>query len=234
MRIAIIDNNIDEFNRIQQIAMEYSAKKNLNTSIKHFDYIDGLLDDYIPLSYDVIFISFDESSADAVNYIRQKDKHTLIIFMASDSSYTADAFNYHAYDYIVMPVEGSRLMALFDDILSIRPCISRCITFTSSKLNIRIRLSELMYFSTSGHYSHIQDTMGNNYTSYCSFRELSSQIGNDPRFLLVNKCIMVNMNYISSFVEKNCSLTNGVFLPVNVRKTKQIEQLWHNFKYANV
>lgn len=60
------------------------------------------------------------------------------------------------------------------------------------------------------------------------------QTDNDPRFILINRGIVVNADYIISFENNCCILDNGTRLPISVRKRVNIEQSVQNYNFDKI
>jgi len=63
---------------------------------------------------------------------------------------------------------------------------------------------------------------------------VANPLGEDKRFLLVNRGVLVNMDYILHFDGGTCVMTGEVIFPVNLRKSKLMEQTWQNYMFTKV
>lgn len=63
---------------------------------------------------------------------------------------------------------------------------------------------------------------------------MSEELENEPRFLLVNRGILVNMDFIQKFQDGMCQLEGGIMMPANVRNSKSIEDIWHNYLFTKI
>lgn len=53
-------------------------------------------------------------------------------------------------------------------------------------------------------------------------------------FLLVSRGILVNLDYVTDFTEKECLLQNGASVPITLRRQKQLAQIWRNYAFAKL
>jgi hypothetical protein len=52
--------------------------------------------------------------------------------------------------------------------------------------------------------------------------------------LVINKGIIVNMNYIRSIENGSCTMKNGRTLPVKIRESARIQQKWNNYLFTTI
>lgn len=60
------------------------------------------------------------------------------------------------------------------------------------------------------------------------------QVGNDERFILINKGIIVNADYVTDFDNNCCILENGTRLPVRVRDRLVIKQSVRDYNFSKI
>lgn len=52
--------------------------------------------------------------------------------------------------------------------------------------------------------------------------------------LLTSRGILVNMDFISRFTDKDIILQNEMHVPITIRKQKQLLQTWYNYDFAKL
>ena len=56
--------------------------------------------------------------------------------------------------------------------------------------------------------------------------------GHDPRFLSVNRGILVNADYIHALTKKACILADGTSFPVRVRDSQKLENALRQYHFS--
>lgn len=237
MNIAIVeDMHVDaEILRAQLLA--YASQKRLRMDIHCFSSAEELLAEYHPLKYTVVFLDIfmnGMNGVEAARKLREADSDTLLVFLTASKEHMPDAFKVHAYDYIEKPSETDRLYALMDDILKhISPETGTPrLNFVSRRQEYSLPYSEIVSIVTVANYLEITDLSGTVSRARMTFTAAAEQLTKDPRFLMIMRGILVNMDYVTEISDNICHLSDGRQLPVTVKSSKKIEQTWKNYCYS--
>lgn len=238
MNIALVDDLAAELDRMEGILDEYATSNGLQIDIQRFASAEELLDVYRPYQYTVVFLDIYMDGAtgvEAAQRIRQVDADTIIVFLTTSTEHMADAFQTHAYEYVIKPAKPERVFALMDDILR-RSASAKGLRFqfTSEKRNYSLPFSEVESVQGSGNYLNITDAKGNTYRARMTFGAASKVLLEDQRFLQVMRGVLVNMDLVAGIRGGSCITKSGAHLPINVRNAKNIEQTWRNYMFSSI
>lgn len=238
MNIAIVEDMHVDAEILKAQLMDYASLKRLKLDIDFFESAEELLADYQPLKYTVIFLNIfflhGMNGPEAAEKIRAQDNYTLLVFLTSSKNHMPDAFKVHAYDYIEKPIDSTRLFQMMDDLLKqihIEPGVPR-LNFISQRKEYNLPYSEIVSVATTANYLEITERTGSFFRTRMTFSAAFDQLSKDPRFLLIMRGILVNMDYIIDITEKTCHMEGEIFLPINIRNSKKIEQIWNNYQFA--
>lgn len=234
MNIAIVeDMHVDaEILRAQLLA--YAAQNRVKLEIHSFSSAEELLAEYHPLKYTVIFLDIymnGMNGVEAAQKLREADRDTLLVFLTASKVHMPDAFKVHAYDYIEKPSEPERLSALMDDILkhiNHEPEMAR-LNFISQRKEFSLPYTDIVSIVTTANYLEISDITGTTFRTRMTFTSASAQLFRDPRFLLIMRGILVNMDHVIDINNSSCKMITGQVLPVTVKNSRTIEQTWKNY-----
>ena len=67
-----------------------------------------------------------------------------------------------------------------------------------------------------------------------TFSTAKELLEKDGRFLSLNRGLLVNMDEVVDIEEGICTLKDGMTLPVNVRKTKSIMDIFQNYMFEKI
>lgn len=67
-----------------------------------------------------------------------------------------------------------------------------------------------------------------------SFTSFTAPFMERDNFLLVSRGILVNLDYVTGFTQRECVLQNGTRVPITLRKQKQLVQIWRNYDFAKL
>jgi len=238
MNIALVDDIREEMDIIESILHEYAVLNHLDISVSCFESGEKFLENYKPYSYTVIFVDIYMAGMDGVDMVKQirrTDNETIIIFLTTSEEHYPDAFRYHAYEYVKKPAGKERIFQVMDDILDIYNRKDGRLFITYNRENISIPFCDIVSVVSNGHNTEITDRHGKIYTPRLSFTSIAGSLSASPCFLLVNRGILVNMDYIIDFTDGSCLLEhNNKRFPINVRKQKKIEQIWKNYTFSQI
>jgi len=234
INIAIVDDNYDEQENLCAFLKDYASANHLQIMLSRFKSGEEFLDGYSPYLYTVIFLDIymsGISGIDTAKKIREADRDTLVVFLTSSDDHMMSAWRVHAYEYILKPVKKEQVFMTMDDILDRTTSLdSKRFSFTSQKQQISILFSDLVSVTTDLHnYLEITDKTGETWNTRMTFNQAQEQLSSDPRFLLLRRGVLVNMDYITGFSNDVCQIEGGIQIPIIIRSRKKIEQTWQNY-----
>ena len=241
MNIALVDDIPREISRLSGIIEEYAAAHHIPVALKTFGSAAELLKDYRPLQYTLIFMDIymdGMTGVDAVKELRKTDKETLVVFLTTSVDHTFDAFKVHAYEYILKVPDRDALKAdmwrVLDDVVSLRSISEAGITISVNGEEKTFPFSEIVYAQSDKNYIRITDRQGRLFLTRMTFSEILSLLGQDSRFLRINRGIIINMDYIDTFGNDTCVLQGGFHLPISVREHKKLNQIRTNYIFSKL
>ncbi len=241
MNIALVDDISRETGRMSGIINDYMSKRHLHADIKTFHSAEELLSGYRPLQYTLIFMDIfmdGMTGVDAARKIRETDNDTFIVFLTTSQGHAFDAFDVHAFQYILKSPDDEVLAAsvtkVLDEIVALRSVNEDRIGFVIDGKEHSIPFPGIVYAQSQKNYVLINDDSGNGYRTRMTFSELCGALGRDNRFLQINRGIIINMDYITSFGKDSCELKGGISLPINVRDQKQLDLIRKNYVFSKL
>lgn len=174
------------------------------------------------------------TGVDTAKAIRRNDNHCLLIFLTPSTEHMSEAFSCHAFEYIQKPVNEERVINVMKDALDILPTKTQYIEFNSNRQTVRLLYSDFVAAVSTDHYLNITDNNNNIYKIRQTLSEFVRFLENDSRFLQINRGIMINMEHIVSIEGNICTLKNGQTLPVKVRDSLKIKEIWYQYGFNQI
>lgn len=230
MRIAVVDDSIEDAQRIAGYLEQFQAEHNLNFQIKVFYASFDFLEEYHG-NYDVIFLDIEMPGSDgleAAREIRKRDRTVGIIFITSLAQYAIDGYEVQAIDFMVKPVGyynfSVKLEKAFRFIESRR---EQDILITNKEGIVRIMVSEILYIEKDRDYLVIH-TKDGCFRTRGSIKEIKDKIGMLPFSECTSGCL-IHLDYVKRVGKESVVLTSGQELPLSRRQKKQFTQDYINF-----
>lgn len=234
MNIAIVEDTQVGIEILRNLLFEYASKNAVSMDVDTFTSAEDFLKDYRAYQYTIIFMDIFMDGIDGVQAsekVREVDSGSLIVFLTASASHMPQAFNVHAYDYIQKPVDPEHLFRVLDEIRSLQGKRSNIpqLSFIAGRKEYSLNIPDVVSITVNGNYLDITDRNGQIYHPRMTFTAVCDQLAKEPRFLMLLRGVLVNMDYVTEFSDNFCRLEDGTTLPVNIKNSRKIEQIWSNY-----
>lgn len=237
MKIALIDDEQIYLNEMTQICKEFGEKYQCQIDIYTFQSGLAFLDALKDQTFAIVFMDIYMKDLDGVTTalkLRLKDHQCILIFLTSSSEFMPEAFSCHAFEYIVKPLTTERVMKVLQDALKILPISSKSITIFQNRKPVTIYLNDILYVMSDAHYLNIyllNDRILRPRMTLSNFMKL---IDYDLGFIMINKGILVNAEYVISFHNNVCVLKNDIQFPIHTRNKNKIEKALQTYHFEKM
>lgn len=235
MNIALVDDVTFETDRIKFILKNYAAANRMEFEVDSFSSGEEFLSAYEPFRYSIIFMDIymeGISGVEVARRLRALDPNTILIFLTGSADHMPDAFQCHAFDYIQKPAKPEDLYRVMDDIMKKCTTAEKHLVFSYNRREYSIPYGDIVTVCAADHYLEITDTSGQLYKPRTTFSSVSEKLTTDKRFLLIIRGTLVNMDYIIRFSDGSCHMQGDLQLPINLRNSKKLEQIWKNYCFT--
>lgn len=160
--------------------------------------------------------------------LRKNNKNIIICFITSHSQFAINGYEVSALDYIVKPVNQTRLNKTLDKIAnSLQKNIDRLIRLDASNGYYTIDTKSIMYVESDKHnciFHMIEEE-----------KQINIPISKIEDLLIdhdmcrIHRSYIVNLNYVASFRSQYVQISNGDSIPVGRSKMKDVQNLFLKF-----
>ena len=236
MHIAVVDDLKADSMRLKRVLDTYATDHHLSFDVSTFSSAEDFLVNYIPMSFSVIFMDIymtGLTGIDAARIVRKRGDNAIIVFLTSSGDHMLEAFDVHAYGYMLKPADYLDLSdyvgKIMDDITKSIPSVEPSLSFSYNRQSKSITYSDIICIKSDSHNIEITSSSGDVYRPRLSFSSVFERLSDDMRFLLINRGVMVNMDHITDFTDDACVLSGDIRLPLNVKKRRQLYTVWQNY-----
>lgn len=235
LKIALVDDEKIYKDEMSVICREFAAENHLDTEIA--EYCDG--DSFLNSKEDhsIVFMDIFMDGTDGIltaQKLRERGGGCLLIFMTSSEEHMPDAFSCHAFEYIVKPFSPQRVKKVLGDALKVIPFETEYTELYSDRKKFRVALDNIVCAITDAHYLDVALANGTSIRCRMTTGQFLEQAAFDERFILINKGIIVNADYVIDFNNNCCILENGICLPIRVRDRLSIEQTVRDYNFNKI
>ncbi|MCI8827519.1 MAG: response regulator transcription factor [Ruminiclostridium sp.] len=183
--------------------------------------------------FDLIFLDIQMAQPDGMEtarLLRQRDSHSLLIFVSILKEYVFDAFAVEAFDYLVKPLEQDRFLRTMDRAMQVLAQRShQHLTIQKGHTLQLIPLSQILYCEVLGRKVHIHQEDGQVFHYYEKLEALQQQLAG--HFFRCHRSYLVNLDHVRGCSGGQVRLSDGSAIPVSrLREQELIQALLHHIK----
>lgn len=234
MKLAIVDDNPEELQKLYTTIMDYSRTHGVTIACDRYTTCAAFLSACTQISYSFVIFDIylqDATGIDMATAFREIAPRTPIIFLTSSPEHRADAFRVHAFDYLEKPVSSDMIARLFDELAITQEEDTDTQTFpiTIDRKQIPVLYSDIRYITSDSNYLQIQGR--DVFRCRMPFREAAAILTKDPRFLSINRGVLINLDYVQQMENTSCTMSDGTIFSIHRKNATAITQAYitHQF-----
>jgi DNA-binding LytR/AlgR family response regulator len=171
---------------------------------------------------DILILDVEMPELNGLDFIKSIKNVEHVILISSNKTYAADSYDYNVTDYIVKPVQKSRLDQAVDKVKqfdeSIKTSSNRDFAFVKDGTKIiRIDFKEIFFIEALADYVQINTTQGR-YTVLATMKSMQANLPEDD-FFRIHRSYIVRKDKIR-VIEDNMILMETKNIPIS-RSSKQ-------------
>lgn len=209
IRIAIVEDEQEQINIMQEFLTRYEQEKNVDFEVAVFDSGVKFLADYQPI-YDLVFMDIQMphlNGLDTARTIFSMDKNIGIVFVTNMMQYAIKGYEVDALDFIVKPLKYYQFSVKLARVIEkVRKREGREIVLTVSKKKIRLSVSEIYYVMVDKHTLVYHTSRGTFEEKGSSMSECAATLA-DCGFALCNSGCLVNLEHVTSVNKGTVSIS---------------------------
>jgi len=225
IRFAICD---DEPLMAQEIAdhlSRYMEEKRI-TSYRASSFSNGrsLLES--DCNFDLIFLDIQMEQPDGMEtakMLRQRENHSLLVFVTVLKECVFDAFEVEAYDYLIKPLDGNHFRRTMDRaIKALNQRTEKCILVRRGASCEVVPLAQIVYCEVQGRKIYIHQSDGTVSGYYEKMDDFERRV--DGRFFRCHRSYLVNLECVRGIHAGQAALSQGEHIPVSRLREQELTQ----------
>lgn len=237
MHIALVDDEEECLKEMADICREFGVQTGQSVQTTCFRSGDAFLDAFARGRFDAIFLDVFMPGLSGVATalkMRETDNRCLIVFVTTSSEFMPDAFSCHAFEYITKPISKERFVRVLSDAVRTLPASQQMVELSAGRKTAHVPLETIASAVTDAHYVELTLADGGVLRCRMTMGECMEKLQHDDRFILINKGIVVNAEYIAGFENGCCILDSGARFPLRVRDRARIQQQAADYNFRQI
>lgn len=220
VKIAIVDDLKKDSDRLEECIQTFFGKQKKNSAqVDVYSSAEEFLPVFIPGKYSLVFLDIlmDEMNGiELAQQLRAKDHQLMIVFQTTERSYAFDAFPIHPFDYLIKPCRQDDVEGVLTEALRVLEAGDPVIEVSAIRAAYKVPYRSIIAITSQGHNVEISLTNDQKLTVTDTFKSISAKIESDPRFLLINRGVMINMDHAAAPKEEGMVMKDGHTYPIRI------------------
>ena len=225
LTFAIVDDDDYDRNHMHRLLTRIASEMGLKAEI--LLYNNGL--DFLAAPCcDLVFMDIHMDPLDGLEtarILREKCMTVILVFMTAGENHYPAAFSVRAFDYIQKPAKETQIRQILEDAGRLHKKPAPFFQVPQAG-NIKIPYADIRYICSDRNYMMLAASSGKDRRFRMTFTSVAGQLQDDPRFLIINRGILVNMQHIRNMTNPSCYMDDGTVFPVNRRKAALLQKAY--------
>ncbi len=222
INIALVDDDRAVTEQMSKHLARFAAENGVELNTESFDNAVDFLEQehrFSAVFMDIEMPCFDGMSAS--QKLREADKDILLVFVTNSPHYAIEGYSVDAVDYILKPVQYSRLSSITKKLLRMMNQLgTESVIIKQHGVSRKILLSRIKYVEIREHLLFYYTEDGRIET-WGTLKEVESGLGRFA-FARCNYNTIINMRYVKGFGKSSVELTDGTVIAVSRNRKKEI------------
>lgn len=225
IRIAVVDDEKEQIEKIKQIVSAFFCEKRISISIDSFTNGEDLLN--TATIYDLIFLDIQMPGIDGIETgqrLRVNNKNAVMFYITSYKDYIQQSMTIHPFAFIVKPFTDDDIQKNLDDYLKYHYNAKKkqnepFIIDTIDDRHLNVNMNEILYFSYKGERITAVFMKNSSFEIKNSLMAIYEQLNHDY-FVIPHRSFIVNLQHIKEIdgKSKNIVMKNGDLIFISRRK----------------
>ena len=238
MQIAVIDDStFDRENLKNRILHYFSGGGGNSAQVTCYSGAEDFLNSFVPGSAQLLFFDICMNGmygTEAAKRVRELDQRCLIVFVTTTEEFVFDTFPAHPFEYLKKPFTDERLQQVLQEACRVLSAGEQTVRIRVPHGMVDIPVSAIISVTADDHLLDVHLCSGEMLESSMKFSEMEKLLADVPRFLTVNRGILINMDYTVSIAGGMAHLQDGSIYPVRVREKSRYAALFSQYMISKM
>ena len=218
MKVIICDDEKSTCSELEDIILKYAKEKSVPFATEVFFSGDTLLEFLKREKINILFLDIELPGKNGVmigKYIREilEEETLFLVYISSKVNYALQLFQNRPFDFLVKPIEQSKVYHVLDNICRISGKNSVSLEFQTQNSRYRVLYTDILYFQSAGRKINIVMKKEVK-TFYGKLNDIEERTPENT-FLRIHKSYLVNKSYVREFTYEWVKMLNGDVLNIS-------------------
>lgn len=238
LTIASVDDICDDRDRLENNIRTFCKETNIpDVTVTSYSNANAMLADFERGAFQIAFLDICMESMNGIELARQlreKDSALLIVFLTTSREYAFDAFPIHPFDYLIKPYTYETLCGVMKEAIRTLAEPEPEITVKVPHGEYQIPLAAISSVTSDKHAVYFYTVQHQCIRSIMTFAQVTEILTKEPRFLLCNRGILVNMDHTLSLEEHVIRMNDGKVYPLRTRGRTELCKKFSQYQFSRI
>lgn len=238
IKIVICDDLKDDLDRVHEFVKAYVDERKMQAEIKVFNHPDKLLcecEQYRAHIYILDIVMPMVNGIQVARELRWNQPDAQIVFATSEKSFALESFDVNPINYIVKPVERTKLFETLD------LAVKRLDLDAEKSFTVKIKagfctvnLSDVMYIDYRNHvvsYHLYSKEVISTPTLRIGFAEYLSKNHPESEFVQCHESVCVNISAVDVLTKTDITVRNKELIPVSKSRYQTVAERYLAYRF---
>lgn len=230
-KLMICDDDPFIVKELSELTEQY---KLIHYKVQSFNTAEALISNYDLC--DVLFLDIelpDMSGLEAARKIREKDKNVSIVFITSYIDFRQEAFDVHAFQYLVKPIKADKLYHVLDEIVEYKTKEERAAYLKKGAEIIKVRVKDIVYFEYSERKVKLLLQGGNELKFTYTIQEIYDMFSG-YNFASPHRAFVINLEHVERIDKFDIMMSTGERIPLAQKRASDFKKAFYDYLYAQL
>ena len=236
LQIAVVDDALDDREWLTDKINDYCRIREIDHVVYQYTSGEAFVYALQEIWFDIVFMDIyldGISGVEAARALRAKDRDCRLVFMTISEDFMREGFSLNSAHYLIKPVKEEDFLQAMENCRIRRCCQVPLLTVISDRRTLRIATKDILYVDINMR-SVIVHTKTESLPIGRNFSLVAENLLADDRFLLCNRGLLVNMDFIVAQTGNDFILSNGERLPMAPRRRKELIARYHRYTFSSL
>lgn len=237
MRIAVIDDLQADRQTLCSLIQQFFTEDRRPLTLEEYDSSEQFWESFSRGAYDFVFLDIFMDGMNGMETGRllyQSDPDCRIIFLTTSPDFAIQGYEVRAFRYLLKPISQRILFPLLQECVMLSRQYHRRLLVRMNREDVEIPYSQIQYALISGRNTefHLTEKVVT-ISSHFPFAQLVAPLLEDRRFVICNRGIVVNLEYVNRLTDESFLMSSGDTVSISRREYAKARKRYLEFSFAD-
>lgn len=234
MKIAICDDEMHFIDSLCPLLEQWAKERGIKLTLYRFTNGDDLIAAHQSKCMDLIFLDIIMpllSGIDAAREFRNTNQNVPIVFLTSSKEFAVDSYEVKALNYLIKPVDQTKLFLTLDDFLKTFSLPKTFFTAKTADGFCRIVIAEVDYLEAQNKQVLVHLSDDRTIVIRELFSKCAEVFSPENGFCCCHRSYIVNLSNVEQFSKTEVTTIYNAVIPISRNNYAEFKEIYFNHMF---